>query len=237
MSIVKRALETIKCEVKDIESAGVERSHPYDSKSNGATEIGVKIIRGMHRTLRLCLERRIGREVPPGHPLTAWLLEHTAILLNIRARGEDGKTPWERARGRPFGLKLYGFGEQVFWRLPSKGPQHDEQGNMSARMLRGVFLGYHRTSNSYLVMNEDGEVKKTRGLQRMCLDERWKVEKLAAVRAVPWAWGRRAERRPIELGKDVDKHQEQPHEQPSNPRRVRITVKTLEELKWFLTMH
>ena len=63
----------------------------------------------------------------------------------------------------------------------------------------------------------------------MCLDERWTVEKLAAVRAVLWAWGRRAERRPVELGRDIDKHQEQPHEQPSNPRRVRITVKTLEE--------
>ncbi len=73
VSIVKRALETINCEVKDVESAGIERSHPYDSKSNGATEIGVKIIRGMHRTLRLCLERRIGREVPPDHPLAAWL--------------------------------------------------------------------------------------------------------------------------------------------------------------------
>ena len=58
-----------------------EESPPaYDSQSNGGIEIGVRIIRGMFRTLKLCLEARLNKYLPVNHPITAWLLEHTSML-------------------------------------------------------------------------------------------------------------------------------------------------------------
>ena len=36
---------------------------PYDSQSNGAIEVGVRLVRGMYRTLKLCLEARIGKYI------------------------------------------------------------------------------------------------------------------------------------------------------------------------------
>ena len=97
-----------------------EESPPvYDSQSNGGIEIGVRIIRGMFRTLKLCLEARLNKYLPVNHPITAWLLEHTSMLINARARGSDGRTPWQRIKGRRFRQLLLCFGERIFYKLPS----------------------------------------------------------------------------------------------------------------------
>ena len=133
MSLVSGALKLLKHTVEDLESLSTEHSQKYDSQASGGTEVGVRAIRGLFRTLKMCTEKRICKVVPAAHPLTAWLIEHTCLLLNVHIRGEDGKTPWARVRGRAFGQRLIGFGEQVLWKFPTKGPQHDAQGNMSAR--------------------------------------------------------------------------------------------------------
>ena len=99
--------------------------------------------------------------MPVSHPLAAWLIAHTCVILNTSVRGGDGKTAWARARGRPFGMKMYGVGESALWELPSKGPQHDAQGNMAPRLLPGEFGGFHKEPNSYRVIAEKGDVWKT----------------------------------------------------------------------------
>ena len=47
----------------DWDGQGVMHENPptYDSQSNGGTEIGVRLVRGLFRTLRLCLEARLGK--------------------------------------------------------------------------------------------------------------------------------------------------------------------------------
>ena len=87
----------------------------YDSQSNGAIEVGIKIVRGMFRTLKLCLEARLGKYVPVNHALVPWLLEHTCILLNAKSRGPDVLTSWERIKGRLFGQPVLGFAEYVLY--------------------------------------------------------------------------------------------------------------------------
>ncbi len=106
----------------DLEAISKEQPEPYESQSMGAIEVGIKIARGQYRSLRLCLESRLGKRIPVGHPVMAWLLEHTTNVLNAMHRGPDGLTPWTKARGRPFNLRLIGFGEKVLYKLPTKGP-------------------------------------------------------------------------------------------------------------------
>ncbi len=173
LKLVKKSLEEIKTKVEDMETATSEQSHPRDSQSNGGTEVGIRIVRGLFRTLRLCLEKRVGHRIPPNHPLTSWLLEHTAVLLNAIVKGDAGRTAWCRARGRNFGMNLYGFGESVFWKPPNKGPQHDVEGNMGPRLFVGTFLGYNKFPNSYRTLTEDGKITKARALQPRPLQDRW----------------------------------------------------------------
>ena len=75
-----------KAECRDIQQIGTEESAAYDSQSNGLTEVGVRLVRGMFRTIKLCLEERIDKTIPADHPLTAWMIEHATTILNAMTR-------------------------------------------------------------------------------------------------------------------------------------------------------
>ena len=221
-ALVTDALKTLRHQVTQIESVSQETSQEYDSQSSGGTEIGVKLLRGMFKTLKSCLESRIGRGIPLHHPLVPWLVEHAALILCAAARGEDGRTPWERVRGRPFGQLMYYFGESVFYKLPTKGPRSQSEGNIGQRMKIGTFVGYKRSANSYIVVTEDGkETTTTRAMQSRPNSEKWQVENLQKVSCNPWQ-GRRQEPLEVEFrqGGSPD-----PITQPGAvmPRRMRIT--------------
>ena len=97
--IVRQALTALKVEVKDMENVTEEHPDKYESQSNGMVEVGIKNFRGHYRTLKSCLERRLGGEIPVSHPASAWLVNHCCLIMNALVRGDDGLTSWMRARG------------------------------------------------------------------------------------------------------------------------------------------
>ena len=149
-----------------------EASAPYDSQSNGGTEVGIMLVRGIFRTLKLCLESQLRKYIPVAHPVIPWLLEHSAFLLNVKVRGRDGLTAWARVRGRSFGLQAIGFGESVFFKRPTKGPGAQPDGNMGAVQSEGVFLGYSRSANTYII-GVAGERFESRSVSRRPEQNRW----------------------------------------------------------------
>ena len=45
----------------------------YDTQANGAVEAAVKQIEARIRTMKVCLERKIGKRIPSRHPIMTWL--------------------------------------------------------------------------------------------------------------------------------------------------------------------
>ena len=124
---------------------------PYDSKGDGSVENAVRQVQGLVRTMKRCLEIRLRRRIPVDHSVMAWMVKHASWILTIRVRGKDGKTAYERLRGKPFSRKSVGIGEMCLFRLPLKGEKaHDEDGKMGVRWVKGVFLGYGRITNEYV---------------------------------------------------------------------------------------
>ena len=152
--VITEALIRMKVDVKELETISQEFPEKYESQSNGMTEVGVKIFRGHFRTLRSCMQRSLGAEIPVDHPIMAWIVSHTCLLINAMVRGEDGLTAWARARGRPFRQRLIGFAESCLYKLHIKGPQHDVDGNMAPRWKVGTFIGYNHEANSYIPWKE-----------------------------------------------------------------------------------
>ena len=224
-----RALEVLKCKVETLETVSVEHSQKYDSQASGGTEVGVRAVRGLFRTMRLCIEKRTGRGLPVRHPLSSWLLEHVSLLLNACVRGEDGLTSWARARGRAFGQRLVGFGEKVLWKMPTKGPQHNKEGNMSARWGVGIFIGYNRSSNSYRFSTAEGDVHESRALQRKPILERWDPEKPADIKVTPWSMRITEAAVKVAMGAEVDGQPPPVPDAAPEARRVKITMKVLQE--------
>jgi len=229
LSLVKQALEAVRVEIKDVVQISDEHSAEYDSQSNGGTEVGIRAVRGLFRTIKFCTERRIGQEIPVNHPLTAWLVEHVCTLLNALSVGTDGMTPWQRLRGRGFGQKLIGFVEAVMYKLPAKGPQHDVHGNMGERMSLGLFVGYNKVSNTYRIVTPDGQVVKARAILRRPLADRWRAEDIKNITATPWNTRTVKDAVRVEMGPEVERHPQMKDEVIVNPRRLKITTRTLRE--------
>jgi len=185
-ALARTALLRIKVKLEDVDQASPEMPQTYDSQSNGGTEVGVRNIRKDFRCLRMDLEERLGRSIPVNHPILAWLLRHVAFLQCILVKGDDGLTPWTRVKGRPFALRLTGFAERVFWKLPGKGPGHQPDGNMAPTWGEGVFLGYSSVMNSYLVATKDG-VKTTRAMMRRPMEQRYSTQEVEQLKATPWS--------------------------------------------------
>ena len=66
---------------------------------------------------------------------------------------------------------MLGIGEGVIFKFPAKGPQSDPAGNMEQQWGEGVFLGYDRGSNTFLVGNADS-INEARTITRKPLDQR-----------------------------------------------------------------
>ena len=191
----------------------------------------MKIVRGVFRTLKLCLEARLGKYLPVAHAITAWLLQHACTVINARCRGPDGRTAWQRVKGRSFRQLPLGFGECVLYKLPSKGPQSTPDGNMGSRWLEGVFLGYNRSSNSYIVATEAGTVS-ARSLYRRPIANRWSLERISAIVATPWSLREKPDRE-VRLAENIEE-QGTPAEPRSReiadlPKAFRIDYKDLVE--------
>ena len=185
------------------------------------------LIRGLFRTLRLCLEAMIGLKVPIDHPLIPWLLQHTALLLSVQSRLPDGLTPWARVRGRPFSQKILGVGEMVMYKLPSKGPNSQPDGNMGAKWKEGVFLGYSKGSNTYIVGTESGTVT-SRTLTRLPEQTRWNAEILARIKSTPWS-ERQAPDPEVRFQDPASTTPDVETSAPAAPRRIRIQQADLEK--------
>ena len=87
-----------------------EESKVYDSQSNGVAERAVQSVESITRTHKFALEKRIGMKIPSVHPIMTWLIEHAADMLNKFLVGRDGRTPYERIKGKPYRGEMIDFG-------------------------------------------------------------------------------------------------------------------------------
>jgi len=227
-ALVRRLLELVKVQCHDLEQLMKEDPATYDSRSNGGTEIGVQLIRGLFRTLKLCLEERIDKFIPVDHPVLAWLMQHTCLLLNTCVRGDDGLTAWARVRGRAFRQQLLGFGEAVLYKFPVKGPKHQPDGNMGTTGGEGIFVGYDRQSNTFMVETEAGPVR-ARSVTRRPELERWSAEGIARINSTPEDLVERPDRQRVRVDQPATEQGPTADDaQPAAIRRLRINKTDLD---------
>ena len=127
VKLLHDSLRRIKTEVMGLEQVSKEHPPSYDSRSNGAIENAVKSVQGLLRTIKLGFEGRIQQTVPNSHPMLAWMVEHVAWVLTTRVLGENGRSAYHQVRGRAFGRRMLEMGEKCLYKLPTKGPRHDER--------------------------------------------------------------------------------------------------------------
>ena len=85
-------------------------------------ERGIQSAQGQIRTIKDGLESRWKREVLATECVMPWIVEWSAHVLNRFEVGKDGRTSYERCKGKPARHLGIEFGEAVLWRRkPSVG--------------------------------------------------------------------------------------------------------------------
>ena len=79
---VKERTARILREYKSLKSVQTESPAAYDSQSDGGVEAGIRVVRELFKSLKLCRGARIGHHLPVQHALIPWLPQHTCTLLN-----------------------------------------------------------------------------------------------------------------------------------------------------------
>ena len=99
----------------------IEHSNKYCSKSNGIVERAIRSVEEQMRTMRSALEARLGVKWDCDHAVWAWMAEYASYLLNRFEVGHDGKTSYERCKGKRAKVLGLEFGESVWWKRRLEG--------------------------------------------------------------------------------------------------------------------
>ena len=179
------ALRSVQEEVKSRrEQATILENSPVgDSRANGAAERAVQAVQEQVRVLRHALEARIGAKIKGSHPIIAWLIEHAADVLNRYHVGEDGRTPYERLKGKRYQGDAVEFGERIHYKLKKQTMSH----KLEFRWDEGYYLGKVWRTGEAIVGTNKGIVKAGT-IRRAGAHRRWDAEGLESIKGLPWHW-------------------------------------------------
>ena len=106
------------------------------------------------------------------------MVTYGAMLHNICHVTSDGKTPWEKRKGRRFGRDLPEFAEIVMYLRPNSLGRDRAKSRWEAH---GVFVGIMVESLELVIATEKGVIK-ARAFRQKVDGERWNKEYLSRVR-------------------------------------------------------
>jgi hypothetical protein len=125
-------------------------------------------VRNQAKVLLSAVCARWGIEnIEVSHPVVAYAVEYGTILLNRFEVGKDGRTSYERCKGKKATALGMEFGEAIYWRRKKIG---GALGKMTSLWDEGVYLGIMGKSNEIIVGDERG-VWKARSVMRKQLGE------------------------------------------------------------------
>jgi hypothetical protein len=114
----------------------INESLAYDSQSNGRAESAVKECKGVIRSLKFAVEELHGITLGQDSPQLTWIIHHGGQMIARSQRGPDGRTAWERRRGRPYRRALAPIGERVLYL-----PAGKKASTIEDRWRNGFFMG------------------------------------------------------------------------------------------------
>ena len=107
-------------------------------------------------------------------------------MMNRMEVASDGKTPYERVKGKRSEVMGLEFCEKVLWKYhPGKSVA-----KFDARWIYGFFLGVTFKSGELIVVDgKSKEVKYVQTVKRIPEEQRWDPNNLKWITVVPWNRG------------------------------------------------
>ena len=158
----------------------LEKSPVGSSGSNGVVERGVQGVECLIRTLLSACEERYGIRIKLQEKLVIFMAEYAVYLINRLEVGKDGKTTYERCRGKRSTVMAIEFGEKLLWKVRQKNKLE----KLNPRWEYGVFVGVKVINGEIWVATKEG-LQAVRSVRRLSVEERWSESNTEFVRHVP----------------------------------------------------
>ena len=156
--------------------------------SKGSNGIVERAVQSQYlRTLKSALDERISFLIDAKHPILTWHCEYAGFLLKRLEASDDGKTAYERCKGKKAQVLGLEFAVKVLWKLPTGAKMK----KINARWGYGLFIGVRAKSNELIIVDQETKnIKYVRTVRRVPLEQRWSADNLEWVRGVPWNRGK-----------------------------------------------
>ena len=116
-----------------------------ESQSNGVVEEAGKTIREFTRALKEQTEDKAGIKLECEDVVVLWMVRWAAMMCSRYLVGKDGRTAYERRRGRSCKDKVAMFAEKVWYKQIRKN--RDRSNKFESEWKEGVWLGRSRNTN------------------------------------------------------------------------------------------
>ena len=158
-----------------------EESPVKSSGSNGRAERAVQALEGQIRILLLSLEARVGQSIDAKEPVVTYMPEYAAYLLNRLHVGKDGKTAYERVKGKKSTVLGLEFGEKVLYKQKSEA----KAAKIRSSWDYGIFVGVRPKSGEVWIATTAATFP-VRSVRRLPPDQRWSIDSVRWPRRTLW---------------------------------------------------
>ena len=199
----------------------LEESPVKSSGSNGVVERCVWDVEGQIRALFLAFQEKIGRELDARERIVTFIPEYAAYLMNRIEVGKDGKTGYERVKGKKPTVLGVEFGEKVLYKVRFGSKME----KINARWEYGIFVGVRRRSNELWVATQE-KVIGVRAIRRIPVEMRWSEDCVRWVTWVPWNRCKDAGDADGELPEEVPEREPREGERPEKEKVIVVDTRS-----------
>ena len=153
-----------------------------ESKSNGEIEEAGKTVREFAVVLKDMMEHKAKITVEQEDIVVPWMVRWAAMLISRFKVGNDGKTGYERRRGRKCNIPVVPFGETVWYKLVRETKERKDKFN--SEWEEGIRLGQARSSNEAIIGTPDGAVRAY-AIRRQDEGNRWQGDRVKNMKGTP----------------------------------------------------
>lgn len=153
-----------------------------EKAEKGLIEEAGKTLREYICTFISKIEEGVGQELPIGCNLHLWVVRWAAIGYSRYAGGKDGRTAYERLRGRAYKSVVAPRGEKV-WYKELRG-SIERKNKAETEWLKGIWLG-PATGSSETRIGTAAGVVRANAIKRFDASQKWDLQAILDMQGTP----------------------------------------------------
>ena len=164
---------------------------------------------GMIRTLKDHVEDKIGETLTETDAMLLWIIDYAGTLITRSKIGTDGRTAYQRLKGKSPSNQVAVIGEKVLYMPVKKGGKR--MNKLAPKFKYGIWLGISNMTSESIV-GTSGGIFTARAVWRLEASRRWDAEMIKSTVGTPWD--------PMsseKLSVHIDDNPEKPDEVPPQP--------------------